>query len=339
MEANTPEIPSLPSVAPKEREKKMPNVSLRVHFTAHATEEDIKGLEQEFADCDVFVPEWGGWSRSRGDRELLNDLTKGYLTPAYALRKIGIDSSSQMYGFWLRELEMMHDSQKPVTFVDIEETTSIAQEQRKSTRLRGNIKQQVGKNSSHLLSLTEEYEDAKTNELVKREENMAREVEPEIEKILEEYPHLKNKKDVKVLLMLGGMHTWVHHALDKEFQNVSRSFNAISFVMDYEAEAIRRRRFGKEVAQDLTAKVLLQLCTENFLFFSLNPVTRNSQKIMQYQRRILSKFSFDETKLLFEKAQGGEKLEALFVERLREKDILLPQSEAELDAFLARNKK
>lgn len=147
--------------------------------------------------------------------------------------------------------------------------------------------------------------------------------------IIEKYPGLGEKKKVKILLSLGSFHTRIFQSLKKSGEEVTREFKTMPTYFNFEHEGIRRCLFGGDVDDKLAAKIFLQM------LFTLRRLDADIR--FRLERKIVSQFSFEEAKEIFERIKQGENEVQLIKSKLEEKGFKIPQTEKELDAFLARH--
>ena len=179
-----------------------------------------------------------------------------------------------------------------------------------------------------------------------REKYMLSKLKPKIKDVLEIYPRLKDKQSINVLLILGAVHTRLHNQLKRsnQYETVNREFNVIPFSYSFHDEARRRYLFSRPLTDTLLGRVFL----ENIFTFSFFDVRGfgsrpsfineevGSVKIESFKRKIISQFSFEEAREIFEKLKQGESAWQLFETKFVEKGIKIPSSEKELDEYLAK---
>lgn len=98
--------------------------------------------------------------------------------------------------------------------------------------------------------------------------------------------------------------------------------------------------FDKKIDEELLAHAFLELLFLNSFeaIGDLSSIEEETpmMKIEALKRKIVSQFSFEEAKDIFERLKQGEKGRQLFEIKFAEKGIQLPQTEKELDEFLAK---
>lgn len=169
-----------------------------------------------------------------------------------------------------------------------------------------------------------------------REAYMQSHLLPKIQELLGEYPVLREREDVGVLLFLGAGHTQLYHNLIRSGQNVTRMFNEMPHVYDFISEGLRRYAFGNEVNDLLVARIILEELFNNSFGLLLLQRILNSEKLSNIRRKIVSQFSYEDAEYIFDRLKQGDNVKQLFENKLREKNITIPQTEQGLDEFLAK---
>ena len=158
---------------------------------------------------------------------------------------------------------------------------------------------------------------------------------PQIKRVLQERPDLARKKNLKILLRLGAMHTRLFLKLKEDRQDTSRKFNSPIITYSYIDQGRRALGMGKSFSDDLAAHGLLD--------YLLQPVQREIRKlsndtniISDYYRKIISEFSYEEIRDVFSQ-QNKEAALIKAVEYFDKKEISFPKSQKEMINFLEKN--
>jgi len=314
----------------------LPKIQFDILYARHGTKEDREELPDRLKDADVYIPEFFEWTGSVLKMYRDHSAGKGRLfkgPPGLELNfALGLNPAVK------EELRILYNSHKPIGMIDMKpsyspflsEWDSIKQSRaERYAKPRGSFPQR--------LDLIRQSLESEARFQNKREKYMISQLRPTMQELIKTYPSLKDKSEIKVLLSLGSAHTFVYHNLKRDSQETTRTFSRMPEVYGFETEALRRFIFGREVDDDLVSKVFLE-----GVFLKTHDLGRNignvgdSSKIEKYVRKLIPQFSFEETKEIFERLKQGEKAKQIFDIKFAEKGIRLPQSERELDEFLAK---
>lgn len=309
-----------------EGQQEFPNMQIDISYGTHITEKDAEKMRDKFNSADVFVPEVPGY-----DNELLGifrNVSMGRLTPEQFLGR-----TSPLFPDFQRGMaKMLYGSRKLVLFIDVPHNNPL---HRSLVHAYSSNEVLTGSFSSFLDSL--KINRRKIRELQTERENFLLTQFPiKMRELLAEYPQLKEKEQIRVLLQLGSVHTGIYHNLKKQGREVNREFSANPYVYDFESEVENRYGFGKDVSDELVAKVFL----ENMIIQQLLPkeITRTiaTDKLDIFSRRVIPQFSFKEIEEIFNRLVKREDGRRIFADKFRQKGIKIPQSEEELDEFLSK---
>jgi len=199
--------------------------------------------------------------------------------------------------------EMIYNSQKPIALIDVPENHPIVKE------IKNYESEMKGKKIFHygnFAQTMESFKKALAEEAFlekEREEYILSQLKPQVDALLNEYPNLRDKQGISILLSLGVSHTSLYHSLKKENFEVTRIFNKMPFVYPYRNEVVRRYLFGKSVDDLLLSRALTEVLFWEAFGAQLDENEgHDSQKIAEFTRRLISAFSFDEIKNMFEGA-------------------------------------
>ncbi len=331
----------------KEHKRDEPEIDIDIFYAPHLTPEDDKELVARFDRADIFIPENIRWTQEAF--KILNDVS-------YGKRSVE-DAGMKFYDQrGLALLELFANSHKPIIFIDLPSNHPLLQERddRDSSSL-VSVLGPLNSNDSFTSLIDREKSLIVEQDTFqeKREEYMLAQLPKAVQRTVRENPSLRAKKKLQVLLQLGPVHTPIFHALRRTGQEVTRYFTSSPFIYNFHAEAVRRHRFNREVDDTLVARVWLENFTGGMFISGDFDLTQNTTKSVQFQRKLIDQFSFEEIEDIFNKlspitresASTGiqrekvneriHEVQAIFRERLREKGVQLPQSEVELDEFLA----
>jgi len=154
-----------------------------------------------------------------------------------------------------------------------------------------------------------------------------------------EFPDLKDKEHIRILMILGGAHTRLYHKLVRKKEDVSRSFPLYPYIYPYFVEAFRREWFEKEVGDELAARTFLETVINGEIRLKLSSVTERQNLIGHFIRRIVERLNMNDARSVFTRLKKAEYLtedllSIITGEILKEKAIIIPQNEEELMRFL-----
>ena len=319
---------------------KGPKVSFEIFYGAHARANDAVGLDKRIAASDVYVPELAGWDEP--SKTLYESISMGKVEP---------ENYSPIYGdnsFKLSELKSLHNSKKPIFMADIPDGHKLYNQLGAAYEGMGNIDFDAS-----LKRVIENYK-----KVVKRgcELQLERErvIIENLRKLRSEIKSGKfhgvdvSKKEIKVLVFLGAVHTKVYHALYASEDESRRSFPMMPFVygnLSFGNEAIRRAYFGKDIPDELAARSILMNFSGGFIMKKpvFATLRGDTMKVGRLLTKIFSAFNIAEIQQIYETVQKFSNpmrqyppyLDGL----LEKKGIHLPQNVEELNDFFKNDPK
>ncbi|HEY4520323.1 MAG TPA: hypothetical protein VJJ72_00765 [Candidatus Paceibacterota bacterium] len=330
------------SGSPESREK-APNFKIEIYFGIHGTAEDMegddgtnspgrfkrRGLRESFESADIYVPELHGWNETALQK--MQDLSYGRISPDDFIKEAGLNKRDPMFGFKKAQLEMIHKSFKPIIILDVPEDDPRS-EAMSNHYLGPKEKARPSNFNQALASIKENLRQAADlhNE---REDYMISQLVPRLEEAFKIRPDLRNRSDLKVLMFLGIAHTRVAHQLAEYGLTINTKYSRLPFIFSYDIEAQRRLALGKEVDNELAAKVLLeQLCR-----YVIGPIatrlTNENNEVIAFIRKIVSLFTYEEIKHLY--SLGIPSAFSEFFKYMEEKKIYPPRDHSELISFIS----
>lgn len=306
-----------------------PRIKIEIFYSAHETQEDLRGLKDFFQSADIYVPEFFGWDekiRSMSGDEIYQKVSRGTMT---------FDEAGSLSNYLtpaiLNDLRMIAGSKKHIVFADIgkqnplfERFISFLESEDGSTEfLLGNFDQALQKKKKIIQEFAELQEE--------REVSIITRLKEEIKKIIKEDSDLSGKEEIKVLLRMGAYHTDIFHILRKEIGHdaITRRFSTLPSVYSYGNEGMKRYLIRKTVDDEFLARA----CVEEMIFPRMRQITQDSEKTIQGVRKIVSRLSLAQIKKISESRPHFPAGVLSEIERL---GIHIPQSEAELDAMLGK---
>ncbi len=316
----------------KENKEVGPNITVDFFFSPHGTAEDFSRLPEALKKADVYMPETAGWTE---DGELLlNDISQGI---------IGLDELTIRNPAEEKQLSALYNLKIPVIFVDIPEGHRLLQEfLRAGTEtskaytyfFNGEFDKAVEKAKEGMVDEVLAIKD--------REDFIANKLKKELKTLTQKFPQLKNKKDIRVLISLGDVHTSLHQKLKSELQLSKMILGRNTLVFGINDEIIRRLiRDPEEVISDtLYARSLM----EAFISTELGNITEDTNKSNWVTRKLVSALSIDQIQSFCKKLAtpppAGTKASTEIYrlksiqDGLEQLGIKLPATEEEIDELL-----
>ncbi|GAG30906.1 unnamed protein product, partial [marine sediment metagenome] len=96
-----------------EKSEREPKISYHILYGCHITPEDFDKFHELFKETDIYIPELEG--HDLRTRNLLNMLSYGKCRPEEVASRTWVKKDSLKY----KTYETIHDSKKPILFVDV----------------------------------------------------------------------------------------------------------------------------------------------------------------------------------------------------------------------------
>ena len=298
-----------------EAEHGEPSLSVDIFFSAHDTPKDFEKLADFLPRADIYIPEVIGWSSV--DQAHYDAVSEGRKTPKEIIESLKITTPDMypLHDTKLKEFEILHNSRKPITFIDIPLRHPLTQ--RFNTldtafleSLTGHFEDDLGSYKNFLQQIAQFQKE--------REEYILSQFKPQIADLLDSHPELKGKTDLHVLVALGSLHTPIWHSLKKSGQKTTAFFKSKPYVYSHENEAIRRNMFGKEVSDELVARAYL----ESEFFAQFTPARdEDTEELAILMRNIIDQFCTTDVKAVFDKVEKGYNFMDTFRAVCQEKNL------------------
>ena len=153
-----------------------------------------------------------------------------------------------------------------------------------------------------------------------------------IKEILNEYPDIKRRDSLNILVALGSQHTRLYSKLKQEGYDVNKEEIPSYGFFD---KGMKAYMFGGDIDDELAAKIFLEEEFATAYKKDINGLTDNVINRLHLKQKIISQFSFTEAREIFEEIRGRGTTRDIFSKKLKEKGIRFPQSPAQLKAFIA----
>lgn len=297
-----------------------------VFYGPHWFAKDIEGLKTPLMQADIFLPECTGWSPAH--LVTYNAVSEGLLTPLAAVRRFAVGAShltlpeDAAIGFF----NMIYKSHKPIAFIDIHENHPL------TSRFVAHGSQgfRLGKKFSETLQYAEDHLREITVIDTGREDYEAAHLEPVVDSILKLNSALAERDPLRILLFKGAGHPRLSSLLEASDKTVRQTFAYEPMVYPFQNEVVQRFAQGKNVDRVLMARAVMEMVV--FLPTALK-VVKSTRPALEYCRKALSRFSFQEIEHAFQEARTTGSYNTLTV-LMKRKRIPHPNSEQDIFAFL-----
>ncbi len=317
---------------PKQKvQEKVPqhaNVRYDIYFSPHGNLGDFQDLFQRIKGADVYVPEVFGWSQEY--LGIYEDVSAGRKTPEQAIKEKQVEDA-EMNPLLLEELRAVHNSNKPIFFIDLPEDEVPRGKNRIALAARS---------FDGLLDNVQHYLEEESRLNIRREQQMVEQLGVKVGEVLEANPELKSKDDVKVLISLGSVHTGVYRQLKDNGEKVEREFNSMPHMYSFSDEGVRSYMNDKPVSRELAARILLETVFGDVFQPELEKASEDNTKIDLFKRKVASQFSLDEIGGIFHLLTYTDwnyfkgSFEGYMNYQMETKGLKMPKSEQELDEIV-----
>ncbi len=307
----------------KSKEDVGPKIKYEFFFSPHYSPTDMKKLEDRFQKADIYIPEAHGWTQEQLD--ILRDVASGKIDVSQKFP--GEDDGPPSHRLAIKSLRMIYNSHKPITLVDVP---------RAQSKERVILDLDWDGDFRNALTNMRKIATQSLKETREREKYILENIEPKVKDLIDENPSLEEKKEISVLISLGLAHEPIYIDLKKGRGEVISFLGQPLIVYSYMEEGSRRLRFNKAIDDDLASKMYLEMNFNGAFGQDIDNLTEDYVKQLRLKRKIVSQFSIEDIEQMFELFRRGEDIRRVITDKFREKNIIFPKSEQELDDFLAR---
>lgn len=318
-------------------EKDHGQTEVRIFFGPHTKRKDQLPAREYFEECDVFLPEHPDWNEAI--QSIYNKVSKGEITPKEGLGELRKHTSFP--SFQLAELEMVYKSGKPVAFADLSSNDPAIEELFSANdHLKEAFNALVLEDKEDFQQAIMSFRSAVSDFGAKhkdREKKIAENLEQTLKAVVNKNPDLKDKKEIKVLMTLGAAHSGVYHLLNRSKIKVTVDYPEKPYVYGYNYEISRRAMFGKEISDAMVCRAAASaLLSEVLRKDKINLNNINSLTVEKFSRACIDKFSDEEIISLLKNLRGVDSKSKLdyFKSQLEQKQIVLPRTQKEFEAYL-----
>lgn len=343
-----------PTTGQIEQRESQPKVDVEFFFSPHQYAEDFKRARELFDQADVVVPEAWNW-----DDDTLNYIQgisagerKPMLSPStadqakLALKKMVGWLLSRQRGQDLRPFQaeadaLFYNSHKLVMLVDVPKANPISQdikslyEKRKKDGYAG-FQAFTSGSPDEAIALERSSINHRIKAAQLRNNFIQSNLRERLAKLPEEFPELKQRQHIKVLVCLGSAHTPVHRALQDE-HSAKRSFGQSLTVYSPAHEAERRFAANLPIDDKLVMHAVMY-DVMSFLVLDDLSLKVDTERFERIARRLSASFSMEEAQeLSTQLAAAGNALDdkgAIILRALEAKGIIVPRNIKEVDEML-----
>ena len=301
-------------------------------FGPHVKKADQIPARELFESSDVFIPEHPYWNNELKDA--YNKVSQGEITVEDGLKLVR--KYTNFPTFEKAQLEMVHGSNKPIIFADLNTTEPEVESMFQSLNSLQEAYIQMLVNEKEFAEAIADLRSA-VRDFVKVQKEREGKIAENLEKILDEagkdLPQLKNKQEVKILMTLGGAHTGLYHLLRGKNISVKAEFPQMPYLFGFNAELGRRGIFEKEISEGLLAKAVLDGAVKTILRQNVKNLSRvSTSQIENFTRIVLDKFSESEAVDLLKKFRQIANLQKVeyLKSQLEARNINFPKTAKEL---------
>jgi hypothetical protein len=312
---------------------------LDIFHSYHASRKDLEALDRDLKVADVYLPEGRGWTDSI--LRIYQQVSAHQVRPDKALALLGISpGNTPHHGAFAESLKLIWKHRVPVAFADVPRGHLLDLALKTAFgRMSRSVIDVMNHRSSYpdydafvqqfALLLMRYYEMEG-----KREEYIMDHIPSAVRRSLQDYPKLRRRRDLKVLLSLGALHTAPYIHLKKLGVDVKRSFSRQPFIFPHGAQAGRTVLLGSGKPDDeLVARAALEMMCD-VAPMPFRQLTSDYFKAILAQRRLIDRLDSNEIKELIEAVLEGGDFRQSFMAKLADKKIVLPTTERQLDRFV-----
>ena len=283
--------------------------TVNIFYSPHRSSEDMDGLADQFQKCDIYFPETFGWSPEYLDT--LRKLSNGQVTPKMALQEYA-DTNPFIYARDKSLFNIIYKSKKPIAFLDIPNSHSLVKLEKENKVPEIHF----GSNFVQVLDSVREYIKKAADIQRDRETYMLHQLRPQIQELLKTHQTLREKQELNILISIGIAHTSLYRYLRKDYQTMVK-FGKKPMAARYGEEALSKHMFNENLDDDLIVRIVAEwtLSKGHKKLFYTNDSLKDAMRV----RGLISRFSFDELKEMFEGAHDSNEWTDMFVQGLKER--------------------
>lgn len=310
------------------RSERQPDLELRFFFSAHATAEDFRAIQEQLQQADVYIPEATGWDNSVRDR--YKAVAEGTVH-----RTWGDNVNSNPLAL---QYDYLYRSNKVILLLDIPQGNPALQDmvhagalqQRASDYFfKGNLSRAIEKKRAAAQA------DAKFQRA--REQYIVQGLRRDIPKLRDNFPQLREKSKLRVLASLGSAHTGVFHAMREQEPtlDIIRDMSADTTVFTRYSQVIREMVLtGKEAPHDdeFYARMFIEDAVRTSVL--KGGVTQDSLKAYWLARHLADTVSYEQIEQISDQTKvSGRDVNAMR-NAMESAGVHIPTTESDIDNLL-----
>lgn len=172
-----------------------------------------------------------------------------------------------------------------------------------------------------------------------REEIMVNRFRDEMERIMDAYPDLKKKEQLKIFTTIGALHTTLFHKFTSEGLDTQRHFSHSPYTYDYTIQLMRSIAYGNKPDKELISRAYFTNLLTTAMDETMQEEPDDPMDFVQYSRAVAEKFSPDEVAQLHTIMLSDPPAETMNT-ILQKKGIgSLPTTNAEMQLYNQQNHK
>ncbi len=283
----------------QERHPGWPKIELLFYFAPHSNNADMEDIGPHLAEADVIFYE------NIGRNQKFQEILEAIASPNPSMTLDDILDKTLINGEPIRGthneplVRGLYKSGKTVGTLDIGKTDEEMQMGHEIFVLKD---MEFPKNMTYpqalyfLKDLMTEF----TNRQVMREQIMTDRFEEELTEIFDRHPELLERKDIKVVISMGSVHTTLRHSFTEKGIESKKEFSSgKSHTYSYTDEVARSIVYNKEPSDDLLSRA----CAENVIADAINDSVHykeiNDIARTDYIRRYVSKLDEEEMEFIY----------------------------------------
>lgn len=298
----------------REKELASPALEIDFRFSPHGKKSHFEKVD--LTQYDVYFPEGAGQDEEAIEK--LRAVSRGVISPKEAMRTLKSPFIGHLWG----ELKAMHNSGIAVGGIDLHGTkANIDKEDELETKAYNEAEEG---NLEAAISYIKQYSQVYGLRQRERENYMVSKFPTAINEILDHYPQLKEKQNIRILINLGSVHTAVYHFLKRKGYE-TRRINT-DYALTYFNQAVIRSMWGHEVDNSLAARVLLEYVFD--LAFDRPSKRLDNVQLARDKRKLIAAFNYEDIQGVFEKIKTFSHIEqfrTFFVEECKRKGLSIPK--------------
>ncbi len=315
----------------RETKEREPTITIDFLFSTHTSAEDFAKLPQLLEQADIYMPELAGWSKE--ELEEYNKIARGELNPATAKLNPALE----------KRAFALYNSKKPVVFVDTPISHELSARSKKIFIKKAREPFGAFANGRFELALYTMKQQVKdiAEHSEEREEYIRRQIKKEIKGLTKNFPQLRDKKDIRVLVDLGMVHTGVANILGKEERGLAIKKHLARPIMIFglRDEVIRSMLAGKDPTKyDDTHYA--RMLVEGKIKVALQVADIGGLTQVEVARKLARKLSFEQIRALSEQlANRGptSNFNTFLRAKLRRMGVVVPKTVEEANQLLHKD--